>query len=86
MGNLPNKGSLGEESMVCTRRSCTRGGLAHIYVRDDAKTISIIALGCFHPNVKVQSASLHFFQGTQEEENSSDEDDEVRLKLYVPLY
>ena len=46
-------------------------------LRDDAKTVSIIALGCFHPNVKVQSASLHFFQGVQDEGNSSDEEDDV---------
>lgn len=47
--------------------------------RNDAKTVSIIALGCFHPVTKVQSASLHFFLGSDEEkEDSDDEDEDVR--------
>lgn len=29
----------------------------------DTKTVAIIALGCTHPNAKVQSASIHFFIG-----------------------
>ncbi len=44
--------------------------------RNDAKTVSIIALGCFHPVTKVQSASLHFFLGSDEEQEDSDEEDE----------
>ncbi|KAI0956922.1 hypothetical protein AcW1_005479 [Taiwanofungus camphoratus] len=48
---------------------------------NDAKTVSIIALGCFHPVIKVQSASLHFFLGSDEEkEDSDDEDDEPDVK------
>ena len=43
--------------------------------RDDAKSVAIVALGCFHPVVKVQSASLHFFLGSEEEENDSDDED-----------
>ncbi|KAG9220635.1 hypothetical protein CCMSSC00406_0003734 [Pleurotus cornucopiae] len=45
----------------------------------DAKPVSIIALGCFHPVLKVQSASLHFFLGSDEEKEDSDDegDDEV---------
>ena len=49
--------------------------------RNDAKTVSIVALGCFHPTLKVQSASIHFFLGTDEEEESSDDDEEVRGAL-----
>ena len=49
--------------------------------RNDAKTVSIVALGCFHPVVKVQSASLHFFLGGEEEqEDSDDEEDEVCMR------
>ncbi|KAI0747789.1 actin cytoskeleton organization and cell cycle progression protein [Daedaleopsis nitida] len=43
---------------------------------NDAKTVSIIALGCFHPVTKVQSASLHFFLGSDEEKEDSDDEDE----------
>ncbi|EPT01810.1 hypothetical protein FOMPIDRAFT_1161029 [Fomitopsis schrenkii] len=43
---------------------------------NDAKTVSIIALGCFHPVVKVQSASLHFFLGSDEEKEDSDDESE----------
>ncbi|KAI0807056.1 actin cytoskeleton organization and cell cycle progression protein [Fomes fomentarius] len=46
---------------------------------NDAKTVSIIALGCFHPVVKVQSASLHFFLGSDEEQEDSDEEDDEDL-------
>ncbi|QRW01355.1 hypothetical protein RhiLY_00352 [Ceratobasidium sp. AG-Ba] len=46
-------------------------------VWNDAKTVSIIEFGCFHPVNKVQSASLHFFLGSDEEkEDSDDEEDE----------
>ena len=48
--------------------------------RTDAKAVSIIALGCFHPTVKVQSASVHFFLGSDgEKEDSDDEQEEVEL-------
>ena len=54
--------------------------------RNDAKTVSIIALGCFHPVVKVQSASLHFFLGSDEEkEDSDDEEEDVRAVLFAAL-
>lgn len=46
--------------------------------RTDSKPVSIIALGCFHPVMKVQSASVHFFLGSDDEkEDSDDEEDEV---------
>ena len=46
----------------------------------DAKTVAIVALGCFHPVIKVQSASLHFFLGSdQDKEDSDDESDHVSL-------
>ena len=38
--------------------------------------MSIVAQGCFHPVTKVQSASLHFFLGSEEEDDES-EDEEV---------
>ena len=53
--------------------------------RNDAKTVSIIALGCFHPVVKVQSASLHFFLGSDEEkEDSDDESEDVSTPCSCP--
>ncbi|KAJ8095236.1 Severe Depolymerization of Actin [Marasmius tenuissimus] len=48
---------------------------------NDAKPVSIVALGCLHPTVKVQSASMHFFLGSEDEqEDSDDEDEEVDVK------
>ncbi|WVR00187.1 hypothetical protein IAU59_007329 [Kwoniella sp. CBS 9459] len=50
-------------------------------VWNDAKTVSIVALAAFHPNVKVQSAALHFFLGSENDadaEDSSDEEDGIR--------
>lgn len=53
--------------------------------RNDAKTVSIVALGCFHPVTKVQSASLHFFLGSEEEEEEGSDEDEVGLHVMVVL-
>ena len=47
----------------------------NVIFRDDAKSVSIVALGCFHPVAKVQSAALHFFLGSEDEEEDSDEED-----------
>jgi len=46
-------------------------------VWNDAKTVSIVALAVFHPNTKVQSAAIHFFLGSDNDdgEPDSDEDD-----------
>ncbi|KAG1804242.1 SDA1-domain-containing protein [Suillus subaureus] len=45
----------------------------------DAKPVSIVALGCFHPVMKVQSASIHFFLGSDDEkEDIDDEEDEKK--------
>ncbi|KAH9066597.1 protein required for actin cytoskeleton organization and cell cycle progression [Lactarius vividus] len=52
-------------------------------VWDDAKSVAIVAAGCFHPVTKVQSASLHFFLGGDEESEGSEdesEDDTVDVK------
>jgi hypothetical protein len=38
--------------------------------------VSIVALGCFHPVMKVQSASIHFFLGSDEEKKDSDDEEE----------
>lgn len=43
----------------------------------DAKPVSIIALGCFHPGTKVQSAAIHFFLGSDEETQHSDDEEDV---------
>jgi protein SDA1 len=63
----------GEEAMwavVLTKELWRKG------IWTDAKPVSIIELGCFHPVTKVQSASLHFFLATEEDQEDSDEEDE----------
>jgi protein SDA1 len=47
--------------------------------RDDAKSVAIVALGCFHPITKVQSASLHFFLGSDEESEDSEDESDVNV-------
>lgn len=92
-------GSNGEEAMwaVVLSKELWRKGIWCVYIfqklsttssyspsRTDSKTVSIIALGCFHPVTKVQSASLHFFLGSDEEkEDSDDEEEDVRLQNSV---
>ncbi|KAG9015055.1 Severe Depolymerization of Actin [Tulasnella sp. 427] len=46
-------------------------------VWNDAKTVSIVALGCFHPVVKVQSACVHFFLNSEEAVEDSESEDEA---------
>lgn len=50
--------------------------------RTDAKPVTIIALGCFHPVTKVQSASVHFFLGSDEDKADSDEDEDEVCMVY----
>jgi protein SDA1 len=47
--------------------------------RDDAKSVAIVALECFHPITKVQSASFHFFLGSDEESEDSEDGSDVNV-------
>ncbi|PBK96528.1 protein required for actin cytoskeleton organization and cell cycle progression [Armillaria gallica] len=47
----------------------------------DVKPVSIVALGCFHPVVKVQSASIHFFLGSDEDKEDSDDEEEETVDV-----
>ncbi|KAF9532363.1 protein required for actin cytoskeleton organization and cell cycle progression [Crepidotus variabilis] len=49
-------------------------------VWSDSKSVSIIALGCFHPTTKVQSASLHFFLGSEEIDDSDEEEQSIDVR------
>ncbi|KAJ6547221.1 protein required for actin cytoskeleton organization and cell cycle progression [Mycena capillaripes] len=63
----------GEEAMwavILTKELWRKG------IWTDAKPVAIIALGCFHPVVKVQSASIHFFLGSDDEKEDSDDEAE----------
>ncbi|THV08075.1 SDA1-domain-containing protein [Dendrothele bispora CBS 962.96] len=68
-----NAGRKGEDAMwavILTKQLWKKG------VWSDAKSVSIVAIGCLHPVVKVQSASIHFFLGNDEEEDSDGEEEE----------
>ena len=54
-------------------------------VRNDAKSVSIVSLGCLHPIVKVQSAALHFFLDEDNEDESSDEEDDVCHQFFASI-
>jgi hypothetical protein len=47
--------------------------------RMDTKTVAIVALGCTHPNAKVQSASIHFFIG-QDGDDAPDESEDQHVR------
>lgn len=38
--------------------------------------MSIVTLGCFHPVTRVQNACLHFFLGSDDDKDESEEEDE----------
>ncbi|KAF7295200.1 Protein SDA1 [Mycena indigotica] len=68
----------GEEAMwavILTKELWRKG------VWNDAKSVSILALGCFHPVIKVQSASVHFFLGSDEEKADSDDEQEQEVDV-----
>jgi protein SDA1 len=44
--------------------------------------VSIIALGCFHPVVKVQRASVYFFLGSDEEKEDGSDAEDVRCSPF----
>ncbi|KIK63819.1 hypothetical protein GYMLUDRAFT_71942 [Collybiopsis luxurians FD-317 M1] len=48
---------------------------------NDVKPVSIVAIGCLHPVLKVQSASIHFFLGDEDEKEDSDEDEEEEVDV-----
>ena len=48
--------------------------------------MSIIALGCFHPVMKVQSASIHFFLGSDDEKEDSDDEEDDVSNVYFAGY
>ena len=86
MGGCVDQGAVEEGYLVRGLAPSVLWRLSWVINRNDAKTVSIIALGCFHPVVKVQSASLHFFLGSDEEkEDSDDEEEDVRTVLYAAL-
>ncbi|KAF7322718.1 Protein SDA1 [Mycena chlorophos] len=68
----------GEEAMwavILTKELWRKG------VWNDAKTVAILALGCFHPVIKVQSASVHFFLGSDDEKDDSDGEEEETVDV-----
>ena len=77
MGCNINKRLMAERDLVQVH-SFLLGYANSCDLRTDAKSVSIIALGCFHPVVKVQSASIHFFLGGDDENENCDEDENVR--------
>ncbi|KAJ3896717.1 SDA1-domain-containing protein [Lentinula edodes] len=48
---------------------------------NDVKPVSIVAIGCLHPVLKVQSASIHFFLGDDDEKEDSDEEEEEEVDV-----
>lgn len=82
MGCNPHERTLEKRCMV-------RASLFHVLSfslysnRKDAKSVSIISQGCFHPVIKVQSASLHFFLGDDEESEDSDQEDVSSSQLHA---
>ncbi|RDB21213.1 Protein sda1 [Hypsizygus marmoreus] len=68
----------GEEAMwavILTKELWRKG------IWTDTKPVAIIALGCFHPVTKVQSASVHFFLGSDEDKEDSDDEQEEEIDV-----
>ena len=75
MGSSVNKRAVEKRHLVCDY--VNKVDLVLKMRRNDAKSVAIIALGCFHPVIKVQSASMHFFLGSDQEQDESEDEDDV---------
>jgi hypothetical protein len=63
-------------------RECVVIKTSHkVQFRSDSKSVSIVALGCLHPMTKVQSASIHFFLGNDDENEDQEDDVCIRFDL-----
>ncbi|KIL00642.1 hypothetical protein PAXRUDRAFT_821434 [Paxillus rubicundulus Ve08.2h10] len=77
-GAAGSSGGNGEDAMwavILTKELWRKG------IWTDAKCVSIVALGCFHPVMKVQSASIHFFLGSDDDKEDSDEESEHEVDI-----
>lgn len=71
MGCDLDKGTLEKKDLVSSIFGLVICTVQPFETRVDQKTVSIIVLGCFHPAIKVQSASIHFFLGDDGEKHDS---------------
>ncbi|KAH6568034.1 hypothetical protein BASA62_005711 [Batrachochytrium salamandrivorans] len=46
-----------------------------IWYRNDAKTVNVIAEACFSPAPKIVASAIHFFLGTNDKDDESDEEE-----------
>ncbi|KAF9070325.1 SDA1-domain-containing protein [Rhodocollybia butyracea] len=72
-GTTDKTAGRGEDAMwavILTKELWRKG------IWNDVKPVSIVAIGCLHPVLKVQSASMHFFLGDDDRREDSDEEDE----------
>ncbi|KIJ17224.1 hypothetical protein PAXINDRAFT_10074 [Paxillus involutus ATCC 200175] len=77
-GATGGSGGNGEDAMwavILTKELWRKG------IWTDAKCVSIVALGCFHPVMKVQSASIHFFLGSDDDKEDSDDESEGEVDV-----
>lgn len=73
--NQINSNSEAMWAVMLTRELWRKG------VWNDSKSVSIVALACFHPTAKVQNAATHFFLGSDDVVEESDEEgDEIDIK------
>ena len=80
MGSCSYQGALAERSLV--RSTLVSESKALILTnRSDAQSVSIMALGCLHPAIKVQSAAIHFFLGSDQEVDDSDQESEEEVNV-----
>ncbi|KAF9050794.1 hypothetical protein BDZ89DRAFT_1126332 [Hymenopellis radicata] len=73
--SVVNNGDDAMWAIVLTKELWRKG------VWNDVKPVSIVALGCFHPVLKVQSAAIHFFLGSDEEKQDSDDEEDEDVNV-----
>ncbi|KAE9406981.1 SDA1-domain-containing protein [Gymnopus androsaceus JB14] len=72
-GSSDRTAGRGEDAMwavILTKELWRKG------IWNDVKPVSIVAIGCLHPVLKVQSASIHFFLGDDDQKDASDDEEE----------
>ena len=73
------------ERLVCLAIFSANWFFFYLIRRNDAKTVSIVALACFHPVTKAQSAAIHFFLGSDDDVEADSEEEEERPNMKAAL-
>lgn len=84
-GGVSSATAAGREAMLAVKMASE---LWRKNIWNDAKTVQLVSLACFHSNTKVASAAMHFFLATEDDTppDSDEENNEPDLPDFKQMY